>query len=140
MIITRFQSIYSLRIIFFLMMQSIFDHKQTYSCGLKSLFLGTGGSCLMRLLGPGKNRISQKSHQPNFFSYVRSNKINSPKNSISQILVIALKNRSNEIRSNEICSNELRMRRELPVCFYFMQRDVKPLRITSRKNPRWPSR
>ena len=64
----------------------------------------------MRLLGPGKNRITQKSHKPNFFSYVRSNKINSPKNSISQILVIALKNRSNEIRSNEI-----RIRQELPV-------------------------
>ena len=34
----------------------------------------------------------------------------SPKNHNSQILVIVLKNRSNEIRSNEI-----RIRRELPV-------------------------
>ena len=42
--------------------------------------------------------------------YVRSNKINSPLNCISQVLVIVLKNRSNEIRSNEI-----RIRRELPV-------------------------
>ena len=39
-----------------------------------------------------------------------SNKIFSPKNCISQILVIVLKNRSNEIRSNEI-----RIRQELPV-------------------------
>ena len=45
-----------------------------------------------------------------FLFYVRSNKIYSPKNRISQILVIVLKNRSNEIRSNEI-----RIRRELPV-------------------------
>jgi len=40
-----------------------------------------------------------------FLSHVRSNKINSPKNRTSQILVIALKNRSNEIR----------IRQELPV-------------------------
>ena len=70
----------------------------------------TGGSCLMLLLGPGK-----KTHQPKiavtkFLFYVRSNKIFSPKNRISQILVIVLKNRSNEIRSNEI-----RIRQELPV-------------------------
>ena len=32
----------------------------------------TGGSCLMLLLGPRKNRISQKSH----LFYVRTNKIN----------------------------------------------------------------
>ena len=38
--------------------------------------------------------------------------MNSPKNRISQILVIVLKNRSNEIRRNEI-----RIRREPPV-FY----------------------
>ena len=36
-------------------------------------------------------------------------------NRISQILVIVLKNRSNEIRSNEICSNEIRIRQKLPV-------------------------
>ena len=57
----------------------------------------------------------KKSHQPKialakFLLYVQSNKINSPKNGSSQILVIALKNRSNEICSNEIC-----IRRELPV-------------------------
>ena len=46
----------------------------------------TEGSCVMLLLGPGKIRISQ-------------------------ILIIVLKNRSNEIRINEI-----RIRRELPVC------------------------
>ena len=75
-----------------------------------TLQICTGGSCLMLLLGPGK-----KTHQPKialakFLFYVRSNKIFSPKNRISQILVIVLKNRINETRSNEI-----RIRRELLV-------------------------
>ena len=46
-----------------------------------------------------------------FLFYVRSNKINSLLNRISQILVIVFKNRINEIRSNEI-----RIRQEHPVC------------------------
>ena len=49
-----------------------------------------------------------------FFGYFwpknRSNEIKVAKNRISQILVIVLKN-----RINEICSNEIRIRRELPV-------------------------
>ena len=61
----------------------------------------------MLLLGPGI-----KSHQPKIplAMYVRSNKMNSLYNRISQILAIALKN-----RNNEICSNEIRIRQELPV-------------------------
>ena len=51
-----------------------------------------------------------------FLFYVRSNKIFSPKHRISQILVIVLKNRSNEIRSNEI-----RIRRELPLEAIYLQ-------------------
>ena len=46
--------------------------------------------------------------------------MNSPKNSISQILVIALKNRSNEIRSNEI-----RIRQELPVGVKIMMQQAE---------------
>ena len=37
---------------------------------------------------------------------------------MSQILVIVLKNRTNEIRSNEVHSNEIRIRQELPVLSY----------------------
>ena len=67
----------------------------------------------MLLLGPGKNRISQKIALAKFLFYVRSKKIFSPINRISQTLVIVLKNHSNEIRSNEIC-----IRRELPVMLF----------------------
>ena len=38
----------------------------------------TEGSCLMRLLGPGKIRISQQSHLPNILANERINKISSP--------------------------------------------------------------
>ena len=64
----------------------------------------------MLLLGPKKNSHLPKIALPKFLFYVRSNKIFSPKNRISQILAIVLKN-----RSNEIFSNEVRIRRELPV-------------------------
>ena len=64
----------------------------------------------MLLLGPGKNSHWPKIALAKFLFYVRSNKINSLYIRISQILVIVLKNRSNEIRSNEI-----RIRQELPV-------------------------
>ena len=60
--------------------------------------------------GTWKKRIKQKTASSKFLFYVRSNKINSPWNCISQILVIVLKNCSNEIRSNEI-----HIRQELPV-------------------------
>ena len=61
--------------------------------------------------GPGKSRISKKKIAlAKFLFYVRSNKMFSPKNGISQILVIVLIN-----RSNEICSNEIRIRRGPPV-------------------------
>ena len=64
----------------------------------------------MLLLGPGKNSHKPKIALARFLFYVRSNKITSLKNRISQILVIVLKNRSNKIRSNEI-----RIRQEPPV-------------------------
>ena len=64
----------------------------------------------MLLLGPGKSRISQKSHKQNFYFMYAVTKFLVQKKRISQILVIVLKNRSNEIRSNEI-----RIRQELPV-------------------------
>ena len=70
----------------------------------------TESSCIMLLLGPGKNSHERKIALAKFLLYVRSNKISSLKNRISQILVIVLK-----IRSNGICSNEIRIRRELPV-------------------------
>ena len=60
--------------------------------------------------GTWKNLHYPKIALAKFLSYVRSNKIRSQKNRISQILVIVSKNRSNEIRSNEI-----RIRQDLPV-------------------------
>ena len=50
----------------------------------------------MLLLRPGKVALA-KNRIRNFLSYVQSNKINSPYNNISQILVIVLKHRSSEI-------------------------------------------
>ena len=70
----------------------------------------TEGFRLMLLFGPGNNSYEPKITLAKFVFYVGSNKINSPWNRISQILVIVLKNRSNEIRSNEIC-----IRQEPPV-------------------------
>ncbi len=74
----------------------------------------------MLLLGPGKNSVSQKIALAKFLFYVCSNEINSPKNSVSQILVIVLKISGNEISGNEISDNEISgneisIRQELPV-------------------------
>ena len=74
--------------------------------------LHTEGSCLMLLMGPGKKPHQPKIALAKFLFYVRSNKIFSPKNRISQILVIVLKNRSNEIR----------IRQELPVIIVQLQK------------------
>ena len=58
----------------------------------------TEGFCLMQLLGPGKPKIAFAK----FLAIELSKKINSTWNRIRQILVMVLKNCSNEIRTNEI--------------------------------------
>ena len=91
------------------------------------------GSCLMLLLGPGKNSHLPKIALAKFLFYVSSNKINSHENRISQILVIVLKNRSNEIR----------IRREPSVQYYMIHFLCKPRFCPSRLGPclafRWIS-
>ena len=79
-------------------------------CNVGTKAWNTEGSCLMLLLDLEKVALAKKIALAKFLFYVCSNKIFSPKNRISQILVIVLKNCSNEIHSNEIP-----IRRELPV-------------------------
>ena len=72
----------------------------------------------MLLLGPGKNSHKPKIALAKLLFYVPSNKIDSLWNRNSQILVIVLKNCTNEICSNEIHSNGIPIRQGLPVCIW----------------------